>query len=286
MKIIFQITLLVLSLNTHGALLETSESNTYYCMEAEGTSDHYQTLYPAHYFYAPFYLPRPIYEHDDYTGYCHNKFTYGEIDHILFPRLGNQSVSFLVFSQLDANFYDQDGNGTMDAEDSVIDAYKAATNKEIEWRPLFNALSSKSSPMDSSTRLGFIMFPIVDGNKVSCPSKSLSTNDLNYHVSRTFTGTAQLLYVARNLVRHDYLFFGANELKGVWFYYKKGKPTLVKSDNDKAQKTFFYYPIDKKDPLNKKTDQSLYRIAGWDEDYLRLDYQVNTPDKSLGCIPQ
>lgn len=126
------------------------------------------SAYRIHFYNSDRFDPLPIPPNFDFSGFCHNRSLYGEIDSAVFPRLGLREAAFNVF---------------MDRPMNV-----AAV--EIE---------APSSPLQTMTRLGFGILPEVLGSVAVCPSYSgIETEALYALASTAKTGLGDRLLASRS----------------------------------------------------------------------------------------
>ncbi len=146
----FALCLLALSAVTPAKAQVSFESVTsYYCIQNTLSSDgSVTTAEKLHFFHNERFDPSPLpWGQNLFSGFCHNKILYGEIDSPLFPRLGSRPSSFLLFS------YPYAGHN-------------------------FHSLIFRDSPNNASGHLGYVLEPQLIGPTYSCPEVGVPTEKL------------------------------------------------------------------------------------------------------------
>lgn len=126
-------------------------------------------------------------------------------------------------------------------------------------------IHASSSPVTPTTSIGLAILPNVMGYEVSCPQYlGISTEALYF-----LTPTAKS-------AMSDSIFATRRELENAWYYLKNGVPTHPTTAYERTKTLYVNWPISLT-PLVKSIDQQVYRITAG---------STETPDRSLGCVPQ
>jgi hypothetical protein len=203
---------------------------------------------------------------------------------------------FNFWDTQDPRFFDNNGNGTMDVNDVIVQKTKnfggsipASSNFFAKFSGLQLVISSPDSTSTSTTAsqpaLGYYMAPWIDTSTSSYKSFCLTSTQYNsttnplYKAFRDILGVdTEGLYIAEKgaqtienssgdtvTTNADYLLIREADLKAVWFYVKNGVLTKPTEDNVANVTTYFYYPLNKATPFIKSDDQELYRVKSAQE---------------------
>lgn len=225
-------------------------------------------------------FPNPI--PDEYSDQviCHDRNTYGDTDSFLYPRL-EEFPAYQLWSKDNILLQDWDSDGALDINNKIRRetgvTYDLFMARDV-IDPLWNG--------HPFIKLGYYLAPFKNkDNKNFCPKFKTSEDRLSgvteYISHYIDTDTEPLFKAITQDVNSDpygWLEVSLSQISGAIFTLKRRIPTLV-SDEDRHHKSlFFYWPIDRNNPLVKKSGQALFKIESDSQ-------QFRTSDKSFGCVP-
>ncbi len=316
--------------NTNIALLGPLKNvpiSQYSCLIREYSEDEigdifYDYAYRQHFYFIPRLPPRPI-PAGQSLYICHDIFNpaYGTIDQELFPRFEQLAGVFNLWDNTDPRFYDNNGNGTIDVNEIIVQKTKlfggsipSSTNffQIFSWFDAPEIIDENNKPGDYKAKeLGYFMAPWIDQTtfRSYCLNSSHynSTNPL-FQAMRDVIGVdTEGLYIGEKSPEAvtkndgstgtgspDYIMIREEDLKAVWFYLKDGVPTTPTDITVANNAIFFYYPINKASPYVRTSTQRIYRIRSASElNKMPKDTTPGGPlpsypphDKKIGCIPK
>lgn len=277
----------------------------------------YTAGFRRHYYYLPRNVPDPL-SGLSKEAFCHDVVTYGVKDDATFPRLENIPGIFNFWDTQDPRFFDNNGNGTLDVNDVIVQKTKnfggsipASSNFFAKFSGLQLVITNPNSTTTSTTAnqpaLGYYMAPWIDTSTSSYRSFCLTSTEYNsptnalYKAFRDIIGVdTEGLYIAEKgaqtiedangnpvTTNPDYLLLRESDLKAVWFYVKNGVLTKPTEENVANVTTYFYYPLNKSTPFVKSSTQELYRVRSAAELTSNSNVSSNstTTSGSVGSFP-
>ncbi|MFY7992118.1 MAG: hypothetical protein ACOVP4_02415 [Bacteriovoracaceae bacterium] len=245
----------------------------------------YENAYRLHFYFIESDRPNPIPANTSNI-FCHDIFNtlYGAVDDRTYPRLEETPGVFSLWESVtDPRFFDNNGNGNLDANDQIIKKVKDfgftipdATNFFLKFSWPSNPTSDSSSSTSSASPLGWYMIPWIDQQtfRAYCPTQTHynSTNVIFKAMRDIVSVDTEGLYVAMKdgeLVNNggtssvgpaDYLLIRESDIKRVWFYLN-GTTPIAPTDANVASKTiYFYYPFNFNSPYVKTSTQKTYVV--------------------------
>jgi hypothetical protein len=217
---------------------------------------------------------------------CHDIQTYGNIDQELYPRFEQLAGVFNLWDTTDPRFYDNNGNGTLDVNEVIIQKTRnfggtipTGTNffQTFKW-PGSPQLQTQSGNNSTTTQsLGYFMAPWID--QTTFLSYCLNSGHYNssnplYKAMRDIIGVdTEGLYIGEKAPEtvtdssgnvtsgfSDYILIRESDLKAVWFYLKNGVPTAPTDTTVVNNAVYFYYPINKVSPFVRTSTQRIFRV--------------------------
>lgn len=263
---------------------------------AGGSINYWYTAgFRRHYYYLPRNAPDPL-QGFSKEAFCHDVVKYGTKDDATFPRLENTPGVFNFWDTQDPRFFDNNGNGTLDVNDVIVQKTKnfggsipASSNFFAKFSGLQLVIANPNETSTSTTAnqpaLGYYMAPWIDTNTSSYKSFCLTSEHYNsptnalYKAFRDVIGVdTEGLYIAEKpsetiedangnavTTNPDYLLIRESDLKAVWFYVKNGVLTKPTEENVANVTTYFYHPLNKTNPTIKSSSQQLYRVKSAQE---------------------
>lgn len=223
---------------------------------------------------------------------CHDSQTYGPVDSEAFPRLQLITNSFSAWNKMSPDFYDQDGNGRLDADDRIIK--KVPHLSETTFFKIIKPLNWDMNPYVGNTQapLGYMLPYFISSTNYQSYCLDVknydSQNELFKAIGETVVVGTEGLYVGRNSQSGDEIYIREAALKSAWFYVKDG--VLAAPTENIINKTiFFYYPIDAERPYVKKEGQELYRLqTTYPRGMMPSGQYTSFPpeDRKIGCVPK
>lgn len=285
----------------------------------------YENAYRLHFYFIESNRPNPIPANTSNI-FCHDIFntTYGAVDDRTYPRLEETPGTFSLWDSVtDPRFFDNNGNGNLDANDQIVNKVKdlgftipSGTNFFMKFSWPSNPTTENSSSSSTSTpgALGWYMIPWVDQQtyKAYCPTSVHynSTNAIFKAMRDIVSVDTEGLYVAMKdgeLVNNngsttigpsDYLLIRESDIKRVWFYLN-GTTHIAPTDSNIASKTiYFYYPFNFNSPFVKTSTQKTYVVKKASELVGNNVQDSGTTngsgtittypphDRRIGCIPK
>ncbi|MFP5384707.1 MAG: hypothetical protein ACLGHN_01420 [Bacteriovoracia bacterium] len=309
--------------------LKNAPVTQYTCMvrefsTAEGTGDiYYDTAYRLHFYFVPRVPPNPV-PAGNSNLICHDIFNplYGIVDQELYPRFEQLPGVFNLWDTTDPRFYDNNGNGSIDVNEAIIQKTKSFGGSIPLDTNFFQTFSWPGSPQleedagDTNTTqsLGYFMAPWIDQTtfKSYCLNSTHynSTNPL-FKAMRDIIGVdTEGLYIGEKAPETvqdsdgnftsgfpDYILIRETDLKQVWFYLKNGVPTVPTDTNVTNEAVYFYYPLNKASPFVRTSTQRIFRVKGASElnDQSNLTNGATSSgstttfpphDRKIGCVPK
>lgn len=285
---------------------------------------YYDSAYRLHFYFIESSRPNPIPANTSNI-FCHDIFNtlYGAVDDRTYPRLEETPGAFSLWDGVtDPRFFDNNGNGNLDANDQIVNKVKdygytipAATNFFLQFSWPSNPTSdSSSSSTNTASPLGWYMIPWVDQTtfKAYCPTSThYNSANVIFKAMRDIVSVdTEGLYIAMKdgeLVSNgstttvgpaDYLLVRESDIKRVWFYLN-GTSAIAPTDANVASKTiYFYYPFNFNSPFIKTSTQKTYVVKKASE--LSNSSVSNSGtnsssgsittypphDRRIGCIPK
>ncbi len=270
----------------------------YTCMVRDFSTDEttgdifYENAYRLHFYFIPRVPPKPI-PAGNSNFICHDIFNslYGFIDQELYPRFEQLAGVFNLWDTTDPRFYDNNGNGAIDVNESIVQKTRnfggtipanSTFFQPFIW-PGSPTIESQSGNNTSSAQpLGYYMAPWIDQTtyKSYCLT-SVQYNSANplFNAMRDILGVdTEGLYIgvkAPETVRDasgniksgfsDYILVRETDLKAVWFYLKNGVPTVPTDTTVTNNAIYFYYPLNKASPFVKTSTQRVFRVYSTQE---------------------
>ncbi len=278
-----------------------------------------------HFYFLPRIPPNPV-PPGTSNLICHDIFNplYGIIDDPLYPRLELIPGAFNLWDNSDPRFYDNNGNGSMDVNEIIIQKTKnfggtlpATINffAEFSWPGQPDLSEDAGNNNDSSQPLGFYMAPWIDQTNF----KSYCLNSTHYNsdnsIFKALRDVIQVetegLYIGQKSAEAvilsdgtvvaeggEYLLIRESELKRVWFYLNNGVPTAPTEENVANVAVYFYYPLNYNSPYVKTSTQRIYRVVGANEINSSSSSSSGATstngnptsypphDRKIGCIPK
>ena len=279
--------------------LKNAPISQYTCMVREFSSDdttgdiYYDNAYRLHFYYIPSMPPSAV---NATNLICHDIFNplYGKVDNETYPRFENLAGVFNIWDKTDPRFYDNNGNGSVDVNELIIQKTRnfggtvpASTNffASFAWPgspTLSTDAGNNSASTTTNTTLGYFMAPWIDQTtfKSYCLNSTHynSTNPLFMAMRDIIQVDTEGLYIgeksAETIVNpdgsvsqgyKDYILIRETDLKRVWFYLRSSTPTAPTDDNVANNAIYFYYPLNFASPYVKTSTQRLYRVRGANE---------------------
>ncbi len=287
----------------------------------------YENAYRLHFYFIESKRPDPIPANTSNI-FCHDIFNtlYGAVDDRTYPRLEETPGVISLWDGItDPRFFDNNGNGTLDANDQIVNKVKdlgftipASTNffLQFSWpsNPTSDDSSSGSGSSSGNSQLGWYMIPWVDQStyKAYCPTAThYNSNNVIFQAMRDIVSVdTEGLYVAMKdgeLVNNgttttigpaDYILVRESDVKRAWFYLN-GTTPIVPTDANIASKTiYFYYPFNFSSPYTKTSTQKTYVVkkaselssgSVSDSGTTNVSGAITTyppHDRRIGCIPK
>jgi hypothetical protein len=248
---------------------------------------YYENAYRLHFYFIESSRPNPIPANTSNI-FCHDIFNtvYGAVDDRTYPRLEETPGTFSLWDGVsDPRFFDNNGNGNLDANDQIVNKVKdygfnipTGTNffLQFSWPSNPTSDSSSGSGTSSAGALGWYMIPWVDQTtfKAYCPNSShYNSENVIFRAMRDIVSVdTEGLYIAMKdgeLVNNggsttigpaDYLLIRESDIKRVWFYLN-GTTHIAPTDANVASKTiYFYYPFNFNSPFTKTSTQKTYVV--------------------------
>jgi hypothetical protein len=308
--------------------LKIAPVTQYTCLVRDFSTDdvtgdiYYESAYRLHFYFIPRLPPHPI-PAGSSNLICHDIFNplYGLVDQDLYPRMEQVPGVYSLWDTMDPRFYDNNGNGTMDANENIIQKTKSfgkiipADTKffqKFSWPGSPELQSNSGNTTNTTQPLGYYMAPWIDQTtfKSYCPNSSHynSSNPL-FKAMRDIIGVdMEGLYIGVKSAEtvtdssgnttsglSDYILIRETDLKQVWFYVKNGVRTVPTDTTVSNNAIYFYYPLNKISPFVQTSTQRLYRIRGADElnstvssggvDSSGVSSSYPPHDDKIGCIP-
>lgn len=311
--------------------LKNAPISQYTCLYRPVTQDettgdiYYDQAFRVHFYFHPRMPPSPIPAGSDIV--CHDIFNplYGSVDDALYPRLELIPGIFNLWDTTDPRFYDNNGSGTMDANDLIIQKARNfgasgipdSTNFFQEF-PVMTTIEQNDEAGNGSSStaqsLGYYMAPWID--QTTFRSYCLNSSHYNssnplFKAMRDIIGVdTEGIYVGVKSPETifdnnnqpvqgpgDFLLVRETDLKKAWFYIKNGVPTKPTESIVSSVAVYFYYPFNFDTPFVKSSTQRIYQVKGANE----LNNQnvngggsnssgvsTNYPphDRKIGCIPK
>lgn len=253
--------------------------------------------------------------------YCHDRFTYGAIDSMEYPRLNQTPGTFTLWSKTDPRFTDWNLDTFAEINNYIYDwvtdqgfTLSAVPNLfyPFEWTTA-PPIGSEESENPNET-LGYYMTPWLDTTtyKSYCPGNDEynSSNNILRALKDYIGVETEALYIALRQTEtfenqdgamepapDDMIFINETNAKKIWFYLEDQVPIQPTDANIQGKKIYFYYPADYDSPFIKKSHQSVYVIKSYSDidpeanqesnaggDGARTSYP--THDKRIGCVPK
>lgn len=273
--------------------LKNAPVSQYTCMVRDFSSDdatgdiYYDSAYRLHFYFIPRIPPKPI-PAGNSNLICHDIFNplYGIVDQELFPRFEQLPGVFNLWDTTDPRFYDNNGNGTMDVNEMIVQKTRNFGGTIPTGTSFFQTFSWPGSPQlqsesgnnsTTSQPLGYFMAPWID--QTTFMSYCLNATHYNssnplFKAMRDIIGVdTEGLYIgekAPETVRDsngnlttgfpDYILIRESDLKSVWFYIKNGVPTVPTDSNVANVAVYFYYPLNKASPFVRTSTQRIFRV--------------------------
>lgn len=302
----------------------------YTCMVRDYSTDdtgdiYYDSAYRLHFYFIPRIPPSPI-PAGESIYICHDIFNpaYGPIDQELFPRFEQLAGVFNLWDITDPRFYDNNGNGSVDINELIIQKTKqfggsipSSTNffQQFSWLGSPEIIKDKSTASSGQSttlqNLGYFMAPWID--QTTFRSYCLNSSHYNssnplFQAMRDIIGVdTEGLYIGEKSPEAitnssgetstgslDYILIREEDLKAVWFYLKNGVPTAPTDVTVANNAIFFYYPLNKASPYVKTSTQRIFRVrsaaelnkasTGATSGGANTSYPPH--DRKIGCIPK
>lgn len=306
--------------------LKNAPISQYSCLIREFSDDtttgdvYYESAYRLHFYFIPRMPPQPI-PAGNSNLICHDIFNpqYGPIDQELYPRFELQAGAFNLWDNTDPRFFDNNGNGSMDVDEIIVQKTKQFGGTIPTGTKFFQSFSWPGSPeleteagnSNTTQPLGYFMSPWIDQTTFKSYCLNSSHYNSNNSLFKALRDIIQVdtegLYIGEKAPEAvtdingeirtgfpDYILIRESDLKQVWFYLKNGVPTAPTDSTVSNNAIFFYYPLNKASPFVKTSTQRIFRVKGAAE----LNRQNNTNqsdgkplsypphDRKIGCIPK
>lgn len=318
------------NLSTLGPL-KNAPISQYTCMVREFSTDdntgdiYYDSAYRLHFYFLPRIPPKPI-PAGNSNLICHDIQQFGNIDQDLFPRFEQLAGVFNLWDTSDPRFYDNNGNGSVDVNEVIIQKTKnfggtiptgTSFFQTFKW-PGAPELQDDSGNNSTTTQpLGYFMAPWIDQTTfMSYCLNSTHYNSSNplFKAFRDIIGVdTEGLYIGEkspetvtdsdgNLATglSDYILIRETDLKAVWFYLKNGVPTAPTDANVANNAVYFYYPLNKTSPFVRTSTQRIFRVKSAAELNASSSTTTSTTtnnssgstgsypphDRKIGCVPK
>jgi hypothetical protein len=135
---LFGLTLMSLTVSAQSLPLVEPINSSFCVAQITAGDGSIVTAEKVHYFHQDRFDPDPLPQNSAFTGFCHDRQTYGDVDSALYPRLGFRAEAFNVFSS-------------------------QLPNQEMVQ------ILARSNPLSPDMLLGFAVAPTVSGFDVYCP---------------------------------------------------------------------------------------------------------------------
>ncbi len=261
--------------------------------EDEATGDiFFESAYRKHFYFVPRIPPDPIAGGNSFI-FCHDIFNplYGLVDQALYPRLEQTPGVFNLWDTTDPRFYDNNGNGSIDIDELIIQKTRNFGGIISASMSFFFKIKSLVSTADdaevgnsnnSTQGLGYLMSPWSDPTtfrSFCLNSTHYNSNNALYKALRDIIGVdTEGLYIgfkspdgnlnpngSVSISRRDFIFLREGDLKQVWFYLKNGVPTAPTEEIVADVAVYFYYPFNKVSPFVQTSTQKIYRLISAQE---------------------
>jgi hypothetical protein len=265
----------------------------YACMVREFSTDDvtgdifYDNAYRLHFYFIPKVPPKPI-PAGNSNLICHDIFNplYSLIDQELYPRFEQKAGIFNLWDTTDPRFYDNNGNGTIDVNEYIIQKTRnlggtipsnSTFFQPFTWIGAPNIEGQAGNNTTTAQPLGYYMAPWID--QTTFRSYCLTSTQYNssnplFQAMKDILGVdTEGLYIgvkAPETVKDssgnlksglsDYILIRESDLKAVWFYLKNGIPTVPTDSTVTNNAIYFYYPLNKTSPFVKTSTQRVFRV--------------------------
>ncbi len=312
------------SLPTLGPL-KNAPITQYSCLIREFSQDDstgdifFDLAYRLHFYFLPRIPPTPI-PAGNSNLICHDIQTQGPLDDDLLPRFEQIPAVFNLWDNSDPRFFDNNGNGFVDANELIIQKAKNfgaiipnTTNffTPFIW-PGAPELTSDAGNASTNQPIGFYMAPWIDQTtfKSFClTSAHYNSTNILFRAMKDIIGVdTEGIYIGEKSAESvqladgtfttgekDFILIRETDLKRIWFHIKNGVRTAPTDDNVANVAVFFLFPPNFDSPFVKSSTQRIFRVqsaaqlsgvSGSTNTNAGTASTLSPHDRKIGCVPK